>query len=249
VAGPALTTNRIGTAGWALPKALRVTQSANKSVLEHYADRFDSVEINSSFYRPHRRSTYERWSTSVPDSFRFSVKLPRVITHELGLLGCQSETVSFVQSARGLEHKLAVLLVQLPPSRIFDEPAAAAFFKLLREETSANIVCEARSSSWFISEATAVFEAYGVTRVVADPVPLGCELAPQPQSRFAYYRLHGSPKMYYSAYSINYLQGAAAAMRATAESWCIFDNTAAGAAWSDATTLQRLVSANAAPLG
>ena len=194
MAGPALTTSRIGTAGWALPKALRLNQSANKSVLEHYADRFNAVEINSSFYRPHRRSTYERWSASVPDSFRFSVKLPRVITHELGLVGCQSETVSFVQSASGLAHKFAVLLVQLPPSRKFDESAAAAFFKVLREETSANIVCEARNSSWFISEATAVFEAYGVTRVAADPVPLGCELAPRPDSRFAYYRLHGSPR-------------------------------------------------------
>jgi uncharacterized protein YecE (DUF72 family) len=247
VAGPALTTNRIGTAGWALPKALRVNQSANKSVLEHYADRFNAVEINSSFYRPHRRSTYERWSASVPDSFRFSVKLPRVITHELGLVGCQSETESFVQSASGLAHKFAVLLVQLPPSRKFDESAAAAFFKVLRGETSANIVCEARNSSWFISEATALFEAYGVTRVVADPVPLGCELAPRPDSRFAYYRLHGSPRMYYSAYSISYLQDAAAALRANAESWCIFDNTAAGAAWSDAAMLQRLVSATGAP--
>ena len=127
MAGPALTTNRIGTAGWALPKALRVNQLANKSVLEHYADRFNAVEINSSFYRPHRRSTYERWSASVPDSFRFSVKLPRVTTHELGLLGCQKERMSFVQLGSGLAHKFADILVQLPKSRKFGFHAAAAF--------------------------------------------------------------------------------------------------------------------------
>ncbi len=84
MAGAALTTIRIGTAGWALPKALRNNQSASKPLLEQYAALFDAVEVNSSFYRPHRRSTYERWSANVPDSFRFSLKLSRVITHELG---------------------------------------------------------------------------------------------------------------------------------------------------------------------
>lgn len=117
MAGPALTTVRIGTAGWALPKALRDQLRASKSVLEQYAAVFDSVEINSSFYKPHRRSTYERWCASVPASFRFSVKLPRTITHELGLLRCHGETLAFVDSASGLENKLAVLLIQLPPPR------------------------------------------------------------------------------------------------------------------------------------
>jgi uncharacterized protein YecE (DUF72 family) len=241
VAGSALTTLRIGTAGWALPKALRVSQSADKPVLEQYAELFDAVEINSSFYRPHRRSTYERWCASVPESFRFSVKVPKVITHERGLLRCQSETVSFMDGVRGLQDKLAVLLVQLPASRTFDESIADAFFKALRSETTAHIVCEARSSTWFADAATALFERYRITRVVADPVPCGCEFAAPADSRFAYFRLHGSPKMYYSSYSAGFLQGVAAAARAAAESWCIFDNTAAGAAWSDATVLQRSI--------
>jgi uncharacterized protein YecE (DUF72 family) len=240
VAGPALKTLRIGTAGWALPKAQRVSPLENRSVLEHYAALFDAVEINSSFYRPHRLSTYERWNQSVPESFRFSVKLPRMITHELGLAKCQSETISFVQSVRGLEPKLAVLLVQLPPSRIFDLSVARAFFAMLRQETSAHIVCEARNPSWFVDEVADLFETFGISRVVADPVPVGCEFVVQPGSRFAYFRLHGSPRMYYSAYSSDYLQGVSAAAGAAAETWCIFDNTAAGAAWSDAAALQRL---------
>jgi uncharacterized protein YecE (DUF72 family) len=80
VAGAALTPVRIGTAGWALPKPLRKGGSTGEPVLTQYAARFDAVEINSSFYRPHRRSTYERRRASVPESFRFSVKLPKTIT-------------------------------------------------------------------------------------------------------------------------------------------------------------------------
>jgi uncharacterized protein YecE (DUF72 family) len=246
VAGPALTTLRIGTAGWALPKALRVGESAHKSILEQYAQLFDAVEINSSFYRPHRRSTYERWRASVPQSFRFSVKVPKMITHELGLSRCQSETASFMDGVKGLEDKLAVLLVQLPASRSFDESVADAFFKALRQETATQIVCEARNPTWFASPAAAMFEHYRIARVVADPVPSGCEFAAPAHPRFAYFRLHGSPRMYYSSYSAGFLQGVAAAARAAAETWCIFDNTAAGAAWSDATLLQRLIASSAA---
>jgi uncharacterized protein YecE (DUF72 family) len=246
VAGSALTPLRIGTAGWALPKALRVKQAANKSILEQYGELFDAVEINSSFYRPHRRSTYERWRASVPQSFRFSVKVPKIITHELGLLRCRRETVSFMDGVRGLEDKLAVLLVQLPASHTFDKSVADAFFKALRQETAAHIVCEARSPTWFANAAAAMFEAYRITRVVADPMPRGCEFSTPARSRFAYFRLHGSPRMYYSSYSVGFLQDIAAASRAATETWCILDNTAAGAAWSDATMLQRLIATSAA---
>jgi uncharacterized protein YecE (DUF72 family) len=248
VAGTALTTARIGTAGWALPKALRVSQDDDKSVLQQYAELFDAVEINSSFYRPHRRATYERWRAAVPRSFRFSVKMSRTITHELGLVRCRSETASFMETVRGLDDKLAVLLVQLPRSRTFEKSVAAAFFKALRRETAAQIVCEARSPGWFTKAATAVLEEYGTIRAVADPVPSGCEWDAPAQPPFAYFRLHGSPRMYYSAYSLDDLRGVAAAARAR-QTWCIFDNTAAGAAWSDATALQRLLAASAASPG
>jgi uncharacterized protein YecE (DUF72 family) len=247
VAGEALTSIRVGTAGWALPKALRARESAGETVLEHYAMLFNAVEINSSFYRPHRRSTYERWSASVPESFRFSVKIPRMITHELGLSGCQYEIASFMNGARGLGDKLATLLVQLPPSRTFDEVVARTFFRMIRHETAVHIACEARSPSWFVREAADLFDEYQITRVAADPVPPGCECAARQNSRVAYIRLHGSPKVYYSAYSESYLHDVAAVALVASETWCILDNTAAGAAWSDAATLQRLIGASAVP--
>lgn len=228
---------------------MRDRRSENQSVLEQYAAVFDAVEINSSFYRPHRRSTYERWRDSVPAEFRFSVKLPRAITHELRLVESQEPLVEFMQGASGLGRQLAVILVQLPPSHVFDEAVATAFFELLRAETGAHIACEARNPSWFENEATAVLEGYGVTRVLADPVPPGCKPAVQNPSQLVYRRLHGAPRMYYSGYSIDYLHGLASTARAAAETWCIFDNTAAGAAWSDAATLRGLLGVSARSIG
>ncbi|WP_155518861.1 DUF72 domain-containing protein, partial [Xanthomonas euvesicatoria] len=70
---------RCGCAGWSIPAADRAQFGEGASVLQRYATRFDAVEINSSFYRPHRASTYARWADSVPEDFRFSVKLPRSI--------------------------------------------------------------------------------------------------------------------------------------------------------------------------
>ena len=76
----------IGTAGWSLPGAHFGLFPRDGSHLERYATRFSCVEINSSFYRPHRQETYARWAASVPENFRFAVKMPRTITHHARLL-------------------------------------------------------------------------------------------------------------------------------------------------------------------
>ncbi|WP_240741042.1 DUF72 domain-containing protein [Deinococcus sp. Arct2-2] len=71
----------IGCPGWHIASAQRSRFGAGESVLQRYATRLNAAEINSSFYRPHRQSTYQRWADTVPDAFRFSVKLPRTINH------------------------------------------------------------------------------------------------------------------------------------------------------------------------
>ncbi|WP_408901606.1 DUF72 domain-containing protein, partial [Pararoseomonas indoligenes] len=76
---------QIGTAGWSIPKQHAGEFDADGSHLERYARRLPAVEINSSFYRPHRPATYERWAASTPESFRFSAKVPRTITHDCRL--------------------------------------------------------------------------------------------------------------------------------------------------------------------
>jgi uncharacterized protein YecE (DUF72 family) len=76
---------RIGTAGWNIPRQSGQRFTSAGTHLERYGRALGCVEINSSFYRPHRRSTYARWAARVPDEFRFAVKLTRAITHDMRL--------------------------------------------------------------------------------------------------------------------------------------------------------------------
>ena len=77
---------RIGTAGWAIPRIHADLFPGNGTGLERYSGRLNAAEINSSFYRPHRPATYARWADAVPEAFRFSVKIPRSISHEKRLI-------------------------------------------------------------------------------------------------------------------------------------------------------------------
>src|SRR3984885_16225927 len=135
---------RIGCAGCNVPKQHMPVFSAAGSHLHRYARQFNAVEINSSFYRPHRRATYERWAATVPDDFAFAVKLPKQITHELRLAAAETALDIFLYQARGLGAKLGPLLVQLPPSLAFDSDVAHAFFAALRARHAGNVVCEPR---------------------------------------------------------------------------------------------------------
>ena len=134
----------VGTAGWSLDRRYAGDFPKAGSHLERYSGSLDAVEINSSFHRPHRRSTYERWAARVPENFRFSVKLPKMITHERRLLHCGGLLDAFLAEAEGLGRTLGCLLVQLPPSFAFDETLIAAFIALLRERTRASVACRDR---------------------------------------------------------------------------------------------------------
>src|SRR6195952_3089796 len=106
---------RIGTAGWSVASRYLSQVPTGGSHLERYARHLNAVEINSSFHRPHRTATYQRWAQSTPHDFRFSVKLPKAITHEAGLADCGALLDRFVEEVTGLGDKLSVLLVQLRP--------------------------------------------------------------------------------------------------------------------------------------
>jgi uncharacterized protein YecE (DUF72 family) len=231
---------RIGIAGWAVPADYRLESSARQTHLQQYSHYFNAVEINSSFYRPHRRATYQRWRDSVPSAFRFAVKVPKLITHERRLIGCADEIAAFVANASGLGEKLAVLLVQLPPSLAFEENAAREFLQLLTHAAQAKIVWEARNPSWFMAGADDLFDQFDIVRVRAHPVPKLCPDPAPEDADFLYLRLHGAPRMYYSSYPAEFLDGIRSDMAtgARAETWCIFDNTAEGAAWPNARRVQ-----------
>ena len=236
---------RVGTAGWSLPRAVQDAFGAGGSHLARYATRFPVAEINSSFHRPHKRSLYEKWAASVPGEFRFCAKLPRTITHERRLVDCGERLDAFLEQAGGLGARLACLLVQLPPSFAFDADAAAAFLELLRSRFAGAVALEPRHASWFTPEADALLRGCRVARVLADPVRHDAGRWPGGWPGLVYLRLHGAPRVYYSSYEAPVLQALAKRLRLAeregAECWCIFDNTASGAAAGDALALQHLL--------
>lgn len=238
-------TIRIGCAGWSLPKTHAGAFPSEGSHLERYAAVFDAVEINSSFYRPHRRQTYARWAASVPPGFRFAVKLPRTITHERRLSGSAELLDAFFDEVGGLQSKLGCVLVQLPPSLVFEAAAATAFFEAVRARHSGPVAVEPRHATWFDAPAEATLRQHAMARVAADPARVPQAAQPGADAALVYLRLHGSPRMYYSDYDDDRLRAYAQRLREAAEAaaatWCIFDNTALGAATANALTLRDLV--------
>jgi uncharacterized protein YecE (DUF72 family) len=232
---------RVGTAGWSVPSRYAALMPSGGSHLERYALRFDAVEINTSFYRPHKRATYERWAQLTPAGFRFSVKIPKSMSHEQRLAGCGALLDSFAAEVGGLGDKLGVLLLQLPPQLALEKRVAAGFFRALRKRIDVPVVCEPRHASWFTPDANDWLAGRGIARVAADPakVPGGSE--PGGWTGLAYYRWHGSPRIYYSDYDHETLMALRERLAAQRErgitAWCIFDNTASGAALGNALTM------------
>jgi len=230
-------TIRIGCAGWSIGRDVAPSFPGDGSHLERYARVLNAVEINSSFYKPHQASTYARWAASVPDNFRFAVKLPRSISHDQRLVEVEALLAAFAGQANTLGDKLGCILVQLPPSLKLDTVVADDFFTRLRQHFACALACEARHGSWFGDDATALLQAHGITRVIADP-PAGAPGPFVPTTDMVYARLHGSPRMYYSSYADAYLDQVSAWITGR-DAWCIFDNTASGAALPNALDLQR----------
>jgi uncharacterized protein YecE (DUF72 family) len=232
----------LGTAGWNIRREHADKFSPVGSHLERYASLFNAVEINSCFYRPHRFSTYERWAGSVPEDFRFAVKLPKLITHKARLVDAAPEVDRFVAETAGLGPRRGPILVQLPPSLSFEEETALRFFRELRDRFEGDVVIEPRHETWFTSEVESILVDHRIARVAADPARVPAAAKAGGYDRVTYLRLHGSPRIYYSAYPFEELERVGRIMEERAaqgiSSWCIFDNTALGAATADAFTVR-----------
>lgn len=217
---------------------------ADGTHLQRYATQFNGVEINSSFYRPHRHQTYVRWAESVPNSFRFCVKVPKWISHERRLANCEQPLEDFFAQCSGLGARLGCLLVQLPPSLAFDEAVAEDFFKVLKEQYCGTVILEPRHESWV--GAFPLLMAYRITQAAVDPSRISTDSLPTGASEVQYWRLHGSPRIYYSTYDQPYMNKLANQLLVAASNgntvWCIFDNTASGAALRNALELSALLS-------
>src|SRR6266566_4538867 len=232
----------LGTAGWNIRREHSQRFSGAGTHLQRYSAVFNSVEINSCFYRPHRFTTYERWAASVPENFRFAVKLPKAITHEARLVDAAPALERFLGETSGLGTKRGPVLIQLPPSFAFDPGPADSFFTELRERHEGDVVFEPRHETWFTDEVELLLREHRIARVAADPACVPAAAEPGGYDPLLYLRLHGSPRAYYSAYSTATLESVARFVEDKAtrgiSTWCIFDNTALGAATGDALTVQ-----------
>ena len=233
---------RLGCAGWSIPSAYSDRFVSEGTHLQRYARVFNATEINSSFYRPHHPKTYARWKESVPEDFRFSVKMPKSISHEKRLQGCENELAEFCDQVSSLGDSMGCLLLQLPPSLEFDPAIMVHFMKQLRRLQDTPLACEPRHTSWFSAPAERVLCDLHISRVAADPPRCKGAQIPGGDRSIEYTRLHGSPRVYYDGYSKEALadihQSLSEPGSATRERWCIFDNTAAGHATGDALSLR-----------
>ena len=235
----------IGTAGWVVPKQYAHAVAAEGSHLERYAGAMNCVEINSTFYRPHQAKTFERWAASTPEDFRFAVKLSKTVTHAAKLCRCGAELAAFFENVRPLGEKLGPVLVQLPPKLAFEEGTAREFFETVRELHQGQVVVEPRHASWFAPAVERLLKEFEVARAMADP-PQGSALASEPAgwAGFRYFRLHGSPRKYWSAYEDDFLKALAEKLKTekrAREVWVIFDNTASNHALGNAMTLGKIL--------
>ena len=235
-------TTLIGTAGWSIPRAVSDSFPGTGAHLERYARILRCAEINSTFYRPPRSSTWTRWFEAAPEGFRFSVKAPKTITHG-GLAPVPEELHEFVAAASALGAKLGPLLFQLPPKQVFDPAPAGKLLTQFRRSYSGPAALEPRHGSWFGEEATTLLKDLRVARVAADPPRVPEAAVPLSTPELTYFRLHGSPRTYYSAYTPEFLTALARqiAARESVETWVIFDNTASGAAAANALELASML--------
>lgn len=216
---------------------------AHGTHLQRYASHLTAVEINSAFYRPHRPQTYLRWAKSVPEPFRFSVKVPKLITHVQRLQDCERLLDEFLSQCTALGDSLGCLLVQLPSSLDYDEGIATDFFLALRQRYAGALVLEPWHETWLNADALLIEQRVG--RVAADPSPMTGGGTPGGWPGIHYWRLHGSPRIYNSDYEPDRLQALAQqvqnSVRKGINTWCIFDNTASGFALGNALTLQNYI--------
>ena len=201
---------RSGTSGLVLPvpnKQAFPEAFRHGPRLTYYASLFNSIEINSSFYKIPMRHTFTRWVSEVPEHFEFTIKLWRGITHLAGLRFNHQDVSRFLHAANGLGGKKGCLLIQFPPSLT---AAATGQLELLLDtmcrldpDRSWKLAVEFRHRSWYTPEINSILARHHAGRVLHDmPSSAMTELpADHPAIPFIYLRFHGPEGNYKGVYT------------------------------------------------
>jgi uncharacterized protein YecE (DUF72 family) len=166
--------------------------------LTYYQNYFDVVEINSTFYRSYDDATYLKWKKMAGRNFKFIIKVPRYITHTKRLKNCKPYIEKFCRSVALLKNKLALILLQLPPSLPYDP--ALLKKALLAFDDPTRVVVEFRNSLWFTDEVKEMLTEIGCIYCAADSP--NTKLLSWVTSPIAYIRLHGRTKWFDYRYTL-----------------------------------------------
>jgi uncharacterized protein YecE (DUF72 family) len=240
----------IGTSGYNYPHwwngVFYPSDLPQRKWLEFYAEYFDTVELNVSFYRLPRKEAFEGWYKRTPKKFSFAVKGSRFITHIKRLKDCREPLSLLLDHASSLKEKLGVMLWQLPPRFKFQKERLEEFCVLLSTLPRSKFLRHAfefRDESWFSQEAFKILEQFHFAFCIAHGS--GLPLMERVTSDLVYLRLHGGEVLYASNYSDRELNGWAEKIQDWRKKGKIvlvyFNNDAYGFAIKNALTLKKLV--------
>lgn len=232
----------VGTSGWQYshwrgvfyPEDLK-----SQDWLRFYTEHLNTLELNVTFYRQVRQSTFQKWYEATPPAFVFSVKMSRFITH-IKRLRVEAESVErFCADVRVLKEKLGVILIQLPPSLKFDSTLMADFFALL--DPALKYTIEARNKTFISDDFFAMLTDRNIAWCIAESAGR-YPYSEAVTASFVYLRLHGRTELYASNYSDDELTVMAGKIRGwDRDTYVYFDNDFGGYAVRNALTLKHLL--------
>ena len=212
-----------------------------KDWLQYYSTQFDTLEINSTFYKFPEAKNLEKFYNQTSDGFQFTLKAPRVITHYKKLKDCEQQFSDLYEAAeKGLKEKLGPILFQFPPLFIFSEENLNALKRNLHPDFK-NVV-EFRNASWFNNQVISSLAESGIIMSgLSHPVLKNNQQVIENHSTL-YYRFHGLEKLFYSAYNEEDLKSFYKQVMKTKakEIFVYFNNTASLAAIQNAVFLKKI---------
>jgi uncharacterized protein YecE (DUF72 family) len=247
----------IGTSGWTYSSWKGVfypKELPSRGYLEFYSRKFDSTEVNYSFYHLPRPSTYQKWAEQVPEQFVFALKASRFITHVKRLVDVEEAWTTFVHNALALGSHLGPVLLQFSPSFRGDRKKLADFMKFAQRPAPKShplrLVFEFRHDSWFTEAILSLLRRHNGALCIADsPRYPRCD---EVTADFVYMRFHGRTELFASKYTDAELAKEAKRIRRYLRDgldvYVYFNNDALGHAVANARTIGRLVRGEGPPL-
>ncbi|MBO9673836.1 MAG: DUF72 domain-containing protein [Sphingobacteriaceae bacterium] len=177
---------------------------AQKDWFKYYCQHFNTIEINSTFYKIPTQKSFSKWYDESPDDFLFTIKAPRLISHYKQLNDCEQLISDFYEAIQlGLKEKLGCALFQFPPKFDYNEQRLKLLIDLLNPELK-NVV-EFRHLSWFEEE---VYKKLAKNKIIFSgqsyPSALPDDIIQNTAT--VYYRFHGKPVLYKSEYDISVIK-------------------------------------------